>query len=56
VQHRVDIVEDVVLRDLGSVLRLELRQRPVGDILATVAAVLSVDVEREALENIGRGN
>jgi len=45
-------MEDVALRDLGAVLRLELRQRPIGDVLAAVAAVFSVDVEREALISI----
>jgi hypothetical protein len=52
VQHGVDIVEDVALGDSFAILRLELFQRPIGDVLAPVAAVLGIGVERETLESI----
>ena len=39
VQHGVDIVENVALGDGRAILCLELLQRPVGDVLAPVAAV-----------------
>ena len=53
VQQAVDVVEDVPLADrVVAVLGAELRQRPVGDVLAAVAAVLVVGVEGEALESI----
>jgi hypothetical protein len=47
VQQPVDVVEDVALRDALPVGRPELPQRPVGDVLPPVAAVLVVDVEGE---------
>ena len=46
----VNVMEDVELRDcLVPVLRAELRQRPISNVLAPVRAVFIVDVEREAL-------
>ena len=50
VQQPVDVVEDVPLADrLVAVVGAEAVQRPVSDVLAAVAAVLVVGVEREAL-------
>ena len=49
VQHRVDVMEDLALADAFAVLRAELCQRSIGDVLAAVAPVLVVGVEREAL-------
>ena len=43
-------MKDRVLVDrLVLVVRAELIERPIGDVLATVAAVFVVDVEGEAL-------
>ena len=45
-QHRIDVMKDVPLGDGRIVImRPELLQRPVGDVLATVAAVFGVGVE-----------
>ena len=49
VEDAIDVVEDVALGDRWPIRRLEPRQRPVGDVLAPPAAVLVVDVVREAL-------
>ena len=49
VQQAVDVVEDVPLGDgVVAVVGAEAVQRPGGDVLAAVAAVLVVGVEREA--------
>ena len=53
VQQAVDVVEDVPLGyGVVAVVGAEAVQRPVGDVLAAVAAVLVVGVEGEALEAI----
>ncbi len=49
VQQGIDVVEDVPLRDFGAVLRLELCQRPIGDVLSPIAAIFGVGVVGEAL-------
>jgi len=48
-QQGIDVVKDVALRHLLAVACLELCQRPVGNVLAPVAAVLGVGVVGEAL-------
>src|SRR5436309_2247224 len=49
-QHRIHIVKDVPLcYRTVRVADAELLQRPVGDVLAPIAAVFVVDVEGEAL-------
>src|SRR5208337_5100499 len=47
-QHRIDVVEDVPLGDVGVVvMRTELIQRSVGDVLASVGAGFVKHVKRE---------
>ena len=48
-QEPIDVVEDIPLADLLAILRLELLERPIGDVLAPVAAVFGVGVEGETL-------
>ena len=52
VQQAVDVVEDVPLAEFPAIPRPVLAQRPVGDVLAPVAAVYVVGVEGEALEAV----
>ena len=55
VQEPVVIVEDVPLGDgVVGVMGSEFRQRPIGDVLLSVCAVLVVGVEGEALKTITR--
>jgi hypothetical protein len=50
-QHRIDAMEDVPLRDARVVVvRAEFVECPVGDVLATVAAVLVL--RRETSGNV----
>ena len=51
-QHGIDIVEDIPLRHMSAVFRLELRQRPISNVLTAIAAILVVGVVGEALESI----
>jgi hypothetical protein len=55
VQDGIDIMEDVPLGDgRVAVMGPELFKRPVGDVLAAIAAVFCVGVEREALGSVQR--
>ena len=50
-QEGVVIVEDVPLRNsIIAVVIPEFRQRPIGDVLLSVYAVLIIGVEGEALK------
>ena len=50
VQKAIDVIEDVPLRDLLVAVTLtEVIEGPIGDVLASVCAVLVVEVEGEAL-------
>jgi hypothetical protein len=42
-------MKNIPFADLGTVARLELRERPVGDVLPPVGAVFGKGVEGEAL-------
>jgi len=54
VQDGLDVVENVPLADGGIVVAgAELFERPVGDVLASAAAVFGVGVEGEALKAVG---
>ncbi len=48
-EHGVGIVEDVPLAHPCAIAVLRLLQRPIGDVLAPVVAVLIVGVEGETL-------
>src|SRR5258708_6268941 len=48
-QQAINVMEDVALRDSRSIGGLELRQRPVGDVLAPIRPILVIGAEREAL-------
>ena len=55
VQERVVIVEDVPLGNaVITVVGSEFCQRPIGDVLSAVGAVLIVGVEGKALKTITR--
>ena len=54
VQQAIDVIEDIPFADGGVVVvGAELIDRPIGNILAAVAAVFVVGVEGEALMAVG---
>jgi len=48
-QHGVDIMEDIPFGDCGAILRLELHEGPISDVLSAIGAIGGVGVVGEAL-------
>src|SRR5205809_5777715 len=49
IQESIDIIENIPLRHFGAIFRLELGKCPIGDILASVAAIFMVNIVGETL-------
>ena len=49
VQYGVDVVEDIPFGYFRAIFGLELRERPIGDVFATVGAVFAVCIIGETL-------